>query len=95
MRKITRDNLKKIKDIRNAFAHSPRPITFRTPAVARTCSELSYHFFTDPGGDPPLPVEEARNPRQRFLDAAKLLILHLHAVGFPGSEYAKGMGEMR
>ena len=40
------------------------------------------------------PVGKVIDPREHFLHVAKVLILHLHAIGSPESEYAKAMGEM-
>jgi hypothetical protein len=85
---VTRDDLHRIKHIRNAFAHSPRDITFDTPKVATLCLELGYLDYilthtnrtTRPG-----PLRDT-NPRQKLLDTARLLIIDLHVIGSPGSE---------
>ena len=37
----TRNDLEEIRHIRNAFAHSPRLIDFKTPAIARHCGKIT------------------------------------------------------
>src|SRR3984893_9371398 len=37
-----RNDLIKIKNIRNAFAHAPRPLSFDTPEIASECEKLRY-----------------------------------------------------
>jgi hypothetical protein len=39
--KVSRDNLLEIARIRNIFAHSPLPVTFRTPQIRRACGKLT------------------------------------------------------
>lgn len=92
--KVTRENLQRIKNIRNVFAHSPRAITFDTPEVAKECAELRYHFFSESRDVASMPVDKVINPCEHFLRVAKVLIFHLHAIGFQESEYAKTMEEM-
>jgi hypothetical protein len=45
---IMRDNLERIREIRNAFAHSPGVISFRTPIIAQACSRLVLAQTFDP-----------------------------------------------
>jgi hypothetical protein len=84
--KVTRDDLKRIKNIRNVFAYSFRPITFDTPEVAKECLELCYldHLIAKwRAKRSPERAQRANNPRQNFIETAKMLVVHLHAVGFP------------
>jgi hypothetical protein len=37
---ITRNDLLEISHIRNIFAHSPLPVTFKTPQIRRACKKL-------------------------------------------------------
>src|ERR1700730_9248824 len=37
-----RNDLVRIKNIRNAFAHAPRPLSFDTPEIASECEKLRY-----------------------------------------------------
>jgi hypothetical protein len=72
---VTRKDLLKLKEIRNAFAHSPHLITFHTPDISQECLRLSY-------------LESRRtvlvetDPRERFLTTARSLILDLHLAFF-------------
>lgn len=69
-----RDDLMRIKNIRNAFAHARTLITFDTPEIATTCTQLNVFAtlnkadFDIPADQPWPPVE----PRQRYLVHAKL-----------------------
>jgi hypothetical protein len=61
---ISRENLRLIRHIRNAFAHAKVPITFQTPQVAAACGELQrVNIF-----DPPEEVDQSpqMTPRARF-----------------------------
>jgi hypothetical protein len=89
---VTRDDLRRMKLIRNAFAHSPRAITFNTSEIRETCLTLSYVNVIQTQTYGPSPPDT--DPRGKFLSTARLLIIALHAIGFPGSKYAKGIGEM-
>jgi hypothetical protein len=74
--KAARDDLTIIKNIRNAFAHSPRPITFETSEVAKECSKLRYidTIAKNPGRSilrtKPLVDKE---PRARFIGTVNVL----------------------
>jgi hypothetical protein len=92
--KITRENLKRIKNIRNICAHSPRTITFETPTITNECRGLRYDFFSRSDGSYPMTGGENTDPREHFLHVTRMLILHLYAIGFPDSRYAQDMGEM-
>jgi hypothetical protein len=77
---ITRDDLMRIKFIRNAFAHAPRAITFDTPNVSALCLELGYldHVLAN------IPSRtQVTDPRKKLLETATLMIMHLHAVSSP------------
>jgi hypothetical protein len=88
---VTRDDLRRMKLIRNAFAHSPRAVTFETPEIREKCLALSYVnvIRTKTCGSPP-----DTDPRTKFLSTARLLIIDFHAIGFPGPAYAGASGEM-
>src|SRR5205823_1682 len=82
---VTREDLHRMRLIRNAFAHSPRAITFDTPAVTKLCLELYYLDYVlvhTSRTATSVPVPEATNPRDKLLDTARLLIIDLHAIGF-------------
>lgn len=78
---VTRNDLRRLKNIRNVFAHSPRTITFETPEVASLCLELRY-LDNLPGAS----TFCETNPRQIFFETVRMLILDLHAIGFPKSD---------
>jgi hypothetical protein len=96
--KITRDDLNRIKRIRNQFAHSFRPITFRTPEIAKECLELCYidHFNAINRVEKTAErTQAARDPRQNFIKTADLLEYHLQIVEFPRKYTRKAvMGKM-
>jgi hypothetical protein len=60
---ITRENLRIIRSVRNAFAHAKVPIKFSTAEVAAICADLQHiEIF-----DPPEGVDQSeRPPRVRF-----------------------------
>lgn len=60
---ITRENLRIIRSVRNAFAHAKVPITFATAEVAAICADLQHiNIF-----DPPEDVDQSEQPpRARF-----------------------------
>ena len=60
----TRKNLDTIREIRNAFAHTPRWITFETPAVAVLRSNLDNEVWPYKPRRPYF--EGAPTPKQRF-----------------------------
>lgn len=71
----TRNDLNLIRQIRNAFAHARRPITFTTPEIAKTCSRLET-----PDRFPnefPLIAPHASEMRRRFELSAHMLSLSL------------------
>ncbi len=82
---VTRDDLQRMKRIRNAFAHSPRSITFETREVSSECLGLRYLDTTLANMHKTIEFDD-NNPRQKFLETARLLILDLHAIGFPKSD---------
>jgi hypothetical protein len=61
---VSRENLRLMRHIRNAFAHAKLPITFDAPAVANVCADLVRINIFDP---PEEPDQEPRlSPRKRF-----------------------------
>jgi hypothetical protein len=87
---VTREDLRRIKLIRNAFAHSPRAITFETPDVKEQCLALSYVSRIQTA----VTLRPYSDPRGKFLDTARLLLIDLHAIGSRKSEYEEVVGEM-
>lgn len=63
------EDLKIIKDIRNAFAHSPDRITFENADVVRLCRLLGMPDSVK-YGERPMP----KTPRERFMRAFELLV---------------------
>jgi DNA-binding MltR family transcriptional regulator len=59
---VTFHNLTHIRHIRNAFAHSKKPITFRTPEVAAACALLQMQYVL-----PPRTVPKAGEKPERFI----------------------------
>jgi hypothetical protein len=61
---VARENLRLMRHIRNAFAHSKIPITFDTPEVATVCADLVRVNIYEP---PEEPDQGAKlSPRKRF-----------------------------
>jgi hypothetical protein len=89
---VTREDLRRIKLIRNAFAHSPRAITFETPEVKEKCLALSYVDMSRV--QTAVTLRPYSDPRGKFLDTARLLLIDLHAIGSRKSEYEEVVGEM-
>ena len=91
--KITRDDLYRIKRVRNVFAHSFRPITFDTSAVAKECLGLRYlHMLIAKKSREPL--QNANDPRYMFIHTARMMIIHLHSLGIPKKSRKSFMGRM-
>ncbi|MGO8867024.1 MAG: hypothetical protein ACLQME_11030 [Alphaproteobacteria bacterium] len=88
---VTRNDLHTMKEIRNAFAHSPRAVTFETPNIREHCLALSYVDVSRAKVSMPSSDTDARG---KFVTTARLLLIDLHAVGFPESAYAKDVGGM-
>lgn len=61
---ISRENLRIIRHVRNAFAHAKRPITFATPEVSAMCLDLRSVSLTHPS-EPSL-FPDTSNPRKVF-----------------------------
>jgi hypothetical protein len=84
-----RNDLTVIKNIRNAFAHAPRPINFETMEIAFACQKLRYIDAIARNSartilrTKPLVVE---SPRARFTATAKIFLLDLHVTGSKGGE---------
>lgn len=67
--KNERDELDRIRHIRNAFAHTQRPITFETTEIRQMCDYLIYGL--------PQNVNEkyySSSPKRRFIKSIKSLI---------------------
>jgi hypothetical protein len=79
-----RNDLTKIKNIRNTFAHAPRSISFETMEVAAECEKLRYIDAIARNQArvilPTKPLGE-KNPRARFIATVNIFILDLHIVG--------------
>jgi hypothetical protein len=87
---VTREDLCRIKLIRNAFAHSPRAITFETPEVKEKCLALSYVDMSRI--QTAVTLRPYSDPRGKFLDTARLLLIDLHAIGSRKSECEEVVG---
>lgn len=61
---VSRENLRLMRHIRNAFAHSKIPITFDTPEVATICADLVRINIFEPAEEPD--QEPGLSPRKRF-----------------------------
>lgn len=61
---VSRQNLRLMRQIRNAFAHAKIPITFDTPEVAAVCADLVRINIFDPPEEPDQQTE--LTPRKRF-----------------------------
>lgn len=63
----TRDELTRLRHIRNTFAHARSPVTFETKEIAHACSQLQPDIHRRPSaGDIPLPPGNAA--LQRFVE---------------------------
>jgi len=81
---IVRSDLHIIRQIRNAFAHSPRSVTFEMPEIVSECEKFRYlrtvrnptkkTSVTAPQNPPSL------HPRRGFFDTVKIIHLGLHAA---------------
>jgi hypothetical protein len=95
-----RNDLTRIKNIRNAFAHAPRSIGFETPEVENQCTNLRYVDTIAKNLNrsilPTKPLLD-KGPRARFTATVNLLLLDLHIVGGKGEaaeQYIKKLGGM-
>jgi hypothetical protein len=61
---VSRENLRLLRQIRNAFAHAKIPITFDTPEVAAVCADLVRINIYDPPEEPDQLPD--LTPRKRF-----------------------------
>jgi len=96
-REAARNDLIKIKNIRNAFAHVPRSISFETTEIVSECRNLRYVdaiarnpartiLHPEPFGD--------QSPRERFVQTVRIFILDLHVVGSRGDEAELGIKQL-
>jgi hypothetical protein len=89
-----RRDLVAIKQIRNAFAHAPRAITFETPQIVSACKNLGYLQAAKgrhEGRIAPMRSPTPTNPKELFFATAKILHIDLHIIR---SEYADQLGNM-
>jgi len=91
--KITRDDLHRIKRIRNAFAHSFRPITFDTPEVSKECLDL-YYLDLLVARKSRKPVKKTTDARYNFIHTTRLMIVHLYSLDFPKKYKKSPWGRM-
>jgi hypothetical protein len=91
--KITRDDLYRIKKVRNVFAHSFRPLTFDTKEVVKECIELRYLSILI-ARKSRKPVQKPTDPRDTFIQTARTMIIHLHSLGIPKKSKKSFMGRM-
>jgi hypothetical protein len=61
---VSRENLRLMRHIRNAFAHAKIPVTFNTPEVAAVCADLVQINIFDPPEEPD--QQPDLTPRKRF-----------------------------
>jgi hypothetical protein len=78
---VTRRDLDAIRTVRNAFAHSHRPLTFDHSSVAELCRNLTVTYWP---GIPKTPVSE-RTPKDQFTfcSIGLFLILRERAIQTP------------
>jgi hypothetical protein len=84
-----RNDFTKIKNIRNAFAHAPRSLSFETPEIAGECEKLRYIDATAQNPKRtilPWKPLVGKSPRESFIATVKALILDLHVAGSKGDE---------
>ena len=80
-----RRSLQTVKDIRNAFAHRPEPMDFKTQKIKDLCSNIDISLqtelhFTAPDGtvnDVNFEVKSDGTPRTSFFNMTKYLLLIL------------------
>jgi hypothetical protein len=92
---VTREDLRRMQRVRNAFAHSPRAITFQTLEITEQCLALSYVDYAVINARRaklPVRVSTAVDLREKFLQTARLLMIDLHAIASPS--HAHAVGEM-
>ena len=63
-----------IREIRNAFAHSPIAVTFETPEVVNACRQLPMYYDSLPGNRDP------SHPRSLYLSGCTYLMVHFAAA---------------
>jgi hypothetical protein len=72
---VSRENLRIIRHVRNAFAHAKRPIKYATPEVAAMCMDLKLIPTTNPSESMTMP--EGSNPKHVFEGACACLMMRL------------------
>lgn len=90
-----RDDLARIADIRNRFAHQVEPLHFNSHTIQSLCEGLTvtdrlpYPDIPDPGlGSErrhPAPLPAGAPPRDRFIQAVKLILIALWRVNHANS----------
>jgi hypothetical protein len=86
---LPRNDFTKIKNIRNAFAHAPRSLSFETPEIAGECEKLRYIDAT--AQNPKRTILRwkplvGKSPRERFMATVRAFILDLHVAGSKGEK---------
>jgi DNA-binding MltR family transcriptional regulator len=69
----TRHDLDVVREIRNAFAHAQKVITFENQEIANLCS--GFHCLQGTS------FQKTQSARIRFIAAIKILVLHLARKG--------------
>jgi hypothetical protein len=94
--KAARNDLSRVKNIRNAFAHAPRSINFETPQIANECANLRYIDTIANKVDRlilhPNPLDKV--PRERFMGTIGFLILDLCIVGDKGEKAERDIKQL-
>jgi hypothetical protein len=72
---VSRENLRIIRHVRNAFAHAKRPIKFSTPEVKAICMDLTHIKVI--ATDTQRTVLEGSNPRSAFEAVCACLMMRL------------------
>ena len=81
----TRHDFDLIRNIRNQFAHSRRPLQFAIPEVANVCSHLKYPDFPDAwvlasytnSAPDPAAAADMTNPRTRYFTSCHMISYRL------------------
>src|SRR5262249_17154159 len=91
--KITQENLRLIRHVRNAFAHAKIPITFNTPEVSAVCADLvRINIF-----DPPQEVDQLPDltPRERLIKVVSEIMVRLVRLTGHDPHYKDDTGKER
>lgn len=88
---VSRENLRIVRHVRNAFAHAKRPIKFTTPEVSVMCMDLMHISLTVPGE--PTPTVKGANPRKTFDAVCASMMMRL--ATYTGMKFHIGDGELK